>query len=801
MTQSISGLVSGLDVNSIVNQLVALERRSQDLVRSRASTASLALTSWGNVRSSLGSVRSAALALAKPTDWLPLRASSSSSAVSVSAGTGTVSGSITFRVDQLASAGSFRSGNTLTGTTALAAADAAIFVAAGGARIGFSAFASDDDLALGSHTIEVTQASAAAVKAGDAALGASTTITTGVNDTIDVTVNGAVNTLTIAAGTYDRSQLATAVQNAADAAGADITVSVDNADTLVLSTNREGSAATIQVTGGTALADLQLSADGAALTGTDGKVKIGSGPENTISSIDAGATTALNADAGTITATFSGGLRVGSLTGKNTSVGDGSLASVVNAINSARAGVTAAAVQVADGQYRLQITSNATGAASGPNIDQSELHAGVGGLTTLAAAADAKVTVGSGAGAYEVTSATNTVSNLLPGLSVTLKETTASDVTVTINRDGESLASKVQAMVDSLNALQGVVTNATKYDPTKNIASPLTGSSTIRRLVSSLSRSVTDAVGWTDFGSAGILGLSVDKNGKFTFDRAKFLAAFADDPDEVARVFNQGATATSSHVNFVSAGDRARAGTYDVEITTAAEQAGDVGLEGAWPIGSPPTVRVKIGDTEVSYAVKPTDTQQDVVDGLNEAFRGAELNLTASVSGAGVEIRSVAYGSSATFDVAWDGTTWGSHAGVDVEGTVNGIAGTGRGQYLTMATDAEGVGGMVLTITAAAAGALGTVTYEPGVAQRLATATLDAVDSVSGYVTSSENALKSRISYIDRQVESMEKRLELYERRIRMQFTRLESMLGTMQSQSNWLASQLAGLNAQLGQQ
>lgn len=797
MTQSISGLVSGLDVNSMINQLVALERRSQDLVKVRSSKAALALNSWGNVRSSLSSVRSAALALAKPTDWLPLRASSSSSAVSVSAGTGTVTGNISFTVDSLATAGSFRSGNTLTGTTALAAADAAVFVAAGGAKLGFSRFASDDALALGAHTIEVTQASAAAVKEGGAALAASTAITTGVNDTIGLSVNGVAHTLTIAAGTYDHSQLAAAVQSAADAAGAAITVSVNNADTLVLSTGREGSAATIQVTGGTALADLQLSADGAALTGTDGKVKIGSGPENTISSIEAGGATVLAADAGTITATFSGGLRVGSLTGKNASVGDGSLAAVVNAINRARAGVTAAAVQVADGQYRLQITSNATGAAAGPNIDESELYAGVGGLTTLAAASDARITVGSGAGAYEVASATNTVSDLLPGLSVTLKETTTSAVTVTINRDGDSLASKVQAMVDSLNALQGVVTNATKYDPTKNVASPLTGSSTLRRLVTSLSRSVTDAVGWTDFGSAGILGLSVDKNGKYTFDRAKFLAAFADDPDEVARVFNQGATATSAHVNFVSAGDRARAGTYDVEITTAAQQATDVGLEGAWPKGSPPTVRVRIGDTELSYAVKATDTQQDVVDGLNEAFRGAKLNLTASVSGTGVEIRSVAYGSTATFDVAWDGAAWESYAGVDVAGTVNGIAGTGRGQYLTMTSDAEGVGGMALTITAAAAGALGTVTYQPGVAQRLSTATLDAVDSVSGYVTSSENALKSRISYIDRQVESMEKRLELYERRIRMQFTRLESMLGTMQSQGNWLGSQLAGLNGQ----
>lgn len=795
MTQSISGLVSGLDVNSIVNQLVSIERKSQDVVKLRGQTASLALNSWGLVRNSLGSVRSAALALTRSASWLPLKASSSSSAVSVSAGTGSVTGNMSFTVDALATAGSFRSGNTLTGTTALTAADDAIFVAAGGATLGFATFASDDALALGSHTIEVTQASSAATKDGDASLAASTVITAGVNDTIDVSVNGVAKTLTIAAGTYSRSQLADAVQDAADTAGAAITASVDNSNQLVLATSREGSAATIQVTGGLALADLQLSVDGAALTGTDGKVKIDS-TENVLSSIDAGGTAVLNGDAGTLTATFSGGLRVGTLTGSNASVGDGSLAAVVNAINTARAGVSAAAVQVSEGVYRLQITSNSTGALNGVNIDESELDAGVGGLTVLAEASDAKITMGSGAGAYEVTSATNTISNLLPGVSVTLKETTASAVTVTVDRDGGALADKVQGLVDALNALGGVITTSTKYDATKKLASPLTGDSGVRRLVSALSRAVTGAVDWTSFGSPGIVGLSVDKDGKYTFDRTKFLDAFADDPDAVARVFDQGATATSSYVSFVSASDRARAGTYDVEITTAAEQAADVGLEGAWPIAAPPTVKVKIGGTEVSYEVKATDTQQDVVDGLNEAFRGAELNLTASVSGTGVEIRSVDYGSSATFDVAWDGATWETYSGVDVAGTVNGVAGTGRGRTLTMGSDADSVGGLVLTISATAPGALGTITYQPGVAQRVATATLDALDSTDGYITSSENALKSRIDFIDKQVASMEDRLTAYEARLRAQFSRLETTLGTLQNQGNWLASQLASLTS-----
>src|SRR6185503_16687897 len=112
---------------------------------------------------------------------------------------------------------------------------------------------------------------------------------------------------------------------------------------------------------------------------------------------------------GTITATFGGGLRTGTLTGENVSTGDGSLATVVSNINAAGAGVTATAVQVAANTFRLQITSNTAGADNGENIDGSVFNDAVGGFVTLTAAADASITVGAGDGAYTVTSATNSV--------------------------------------------------------------------------------------------------------------------------------------------------------------------------------------------------------------------------------------------------------------------------------------------------------------------------------------------------------------------------------------------------------
>ncbi len=795
MTQSISGLGSGLDTNAIVAQMVALERRSQSMVRARGTTASARLAAYDAIRAQVSAFKTATTGLARSIDWRPLAATTSNAdAVTVSSGSGTFGGTLSFTVNTLAAAGSIRSGATVAATTTLVNADTAILVAAGGGKLGFSTFASDDALATGSHNIVVTQASAAATKNGDSALAASTVID-GTNNTLNVDVNGVAKVLTIASGTYDRTQLAAAVQAAADTAGAAVSVGVDQAtNKLTLATNREGSLATLQVTGGNAVSPLVFSVDVGALLGTDGKTQVGTAGIETWSSIEAGGTAVLTAAAGTVTATFSGGLRTGTVAAKNVAVGDGSLAVVVANINAAGAGLVASAVQVGTNAYRLQIAANATGAGTGPNIAASEFGAGLGGFVDLSTATDAMITVGSGPGSYQVTSATNTVANLLPGITATLKTTTASAVTITASRDSGALADRVQKVVDAYNATKQAIDAATKYNAETKQASILTGDSVLRRILSEASRAISDAAPWATPGNASAAGVSVDRTGVYSFDRSKFTAAFDADPEGMTRLFVQGGSATDANVTFISAGDRTRAGTYDINITTAAAQASDVGLEGAWPIGAPPTVRAKIGTIEVSYAVQPGDLQADVVNGLNAAFATGGLALEASTSGIGIEIKTTQYGTSAHFEVAWDGSTWEPYAGTNVAGTIDGVAATGSGQLLSIAFDDATLGGLSLQIAGTATGALGTFTYEPGVAQRVSTAMFDATDAVAGYLTSSETTLKARVEFIDAQVESMEHRLELFETRLRRQFTALETSLSLLQSQSTWLSGQLAGL-------
>jgi len=234
-------------------------------------------------------------------------------------------------------------------------------------------------------------------------------------------------------------------------------------------------------------------------------------------------------------------------------VGDGTLQSVVEAINAERDfGVAAMAVKVGEGAYRLQLTATTPGSASTITVDPSQLTGLGGSWLTTSTGQDAQVTVGSGANAYTITSATNTLEGVLPGVTITLQEA-GSTVTVTSSRDGASLADRAQKLVDSVNKILAEVAKQTKYDATEKKGSPLTGDSTVR----DLQRSLMDAIS-SPMGDAypDTYGFTVQRDGTIGFDRSKFLAAYAADPEGTQAAFD-GADPAGIATRLVAAADRA----------------------------------------------------------------------------------------------------------------------------------------------------------------------------------------------------------------------------------------------------
>lgn len=105
MTISSAGVGSGLDVKSIVTQLVAIERQPLQQLQTKAATIQTQLSLYGKVKSQVSALGDAAAVLSGPGGWNVQKASSSNAAaVGVVAGSAAAASALSVSVQQLARA-------------------------------------------------------------------------------------------------------------------------------------------------------------------------------------------------------------------------------------------------------------------------------------------------------------------------------------------------------------------------------------------------------------------------------------------------------------------------------------------------------------------------------------------------------------------------------------------------------------------------------------------------------------------------------------------------------------------------
>lgn len=116
-TISSPGIGSGLDIQSIVSQLVTLEKAPLTTLKSEATSFQTRLSLWGNIKSQVSALGEAATKLSTPGGWNAVTASSSNaSAIGVTASAGAAQGSMTMEVQRLARAQSTASTAVASGT-------------------------------------------------------------------------------------------------------------------------------------------------------------------------------------------------------------------------------------------------------------------------------------------------------------------------------------------------------------------------------------------------------------------------------------------------------------------------------------------------------------------------------------------------------------------------------------------------------------------------------------------------------------------------------------------------------------
>ena len=105
MAISSTGVGSGLDVQSIVAQLVAIEKQPLKQLQTKASTFQTQLSLYGKIKSQASALGDAGALLAGASGWnIQKSSSSNAAAVGVTAGTSAVTGALSVEVQQLARA-------------------------------------------------------------------------------------------------------------------------------------------------------------------------------------------------------------------------------------------------------------------------------------------------------------------------------------------------------------------------------------------------------------------------------------------------------------------------------------------------------------------------------------------------------------------------------------------------------------------------------------------------------------------------------------------------------------------------
>jgi flagellar hook-associated protein 2 len=225
------------------------------------------------------------------------------------------------------------------------------------------------------------------------------------------------------------------------------------------------------------------------------------------------------------------------------------MSDIANAINASSAGVRATRVAAgtngADPQYRLQLSSAATGAAGAFQVFRGsavDVTAGTAanlltetGAATVQTASDASVTLWAGTAAEQViTSKTNTFADILPGVSVTISKVEASPVSITIAKDTAAVGRLAENLVGNLTSVfnfiasKSTVTQGTDASGKATAsAGVFTGNSSVRDVNARIMTAATAPVSGR---SPSEIGISITKDGGVTYDAAKFQAALAADP-------------------------------------------------------------------------------------------------------------------------------------------------------------------------------------------------------------------------------------------------------------------------------
>lgn len=217
------------------------------------------------------------------------------------------------------------------------------------------------------------------------------------------------------------------------------------------------------------------------------------------------------------------------------------LSVLASKLNGLKSGFSAAVLNDggATNPFSLAITSRTSGRKGELIVDTGGLDLG---FSTITRARDAIVSVGqSGAAAMLVTHSSNTMTNVIPGVTVNLLSANAREVTVTTDQDIESMVTALQAFTDAYNQAQDAMDKAIAFNSETNVRGPLMGDATVSFVRNRMQAAVNRAFADVDprVSRLSAVGIRQTANNRIEFQAEKFREVYAASPELVEELFTK----------------------------------------------------------------------------------------------------------------------------------------------------------------------------------------------------------------------------------------------------------------------
>jgi len=273
---------------------------------------------------------------------------------------------------------------------------------------------------------------------------------------------------------------------------------------------------------------------------------------------------------------------------------------------------------------------------------------------------------------------TNTVTDAIDGVSLNLKKAAVgTNVNIEIAQNLTGIREKINTFVADFNEAMTLISDQFVFDETSETSGPLSGDATLLTLQSQLRQVVTTPVtGLPDNENVlTLFGISFDRQGLLQVDETRLDEVLNSNFNAFKKVMVASGETSDPNIEFVFQSDDTKAGTYDINVITAPEQAAHTGttdLTGGLAADESITITDSVTNRAETIDLTAGDTVDDIVAKINSALDSSVAEVrTGSV--ANTTDGATAITGTTTFDSIFGAGVVADDT-IDIQGTLHGGA-------------------------------------------------------------------------------------------------------------------------------